>query len=391
MSYRKLNADRLFTGLTWLSDQHVLVLKEDGTVEEIVAVEDAGDDIVKMPGILSPGFVNCHCHLELSHMKGIIPKGSGMLSFINSVMGQRAADSIVIETAMEEAELEMRKNGIVAVGDICNTALSLSQKRKGNLYYHNFIEVSGFVPSTAAQRMVQGVEIFNQFAQQYGLPIDSNSIVPHAPYSVSTELLETIVNFPGNHLLSIHNQESIAEKEFFIHKKGDFLKLYDKLGIDLSFWEAPGASGLQTILPKCYSNQTLILVHNVNLSANDIQFIHQSQRHSAQQIYCCLCPNANLYIGNGLPDIDLLISSELPILLGTDSLASNSQLSIWEEIKTIQTHFPHLSLEQILPWATINGACALDMDSILGSFEKGKQPGVVVIEGGECERVEYRI
>lgn len=383
MSYRKLCADQLFTGLEWLNNEHVLLLQNDGTVEGIVPVDEAGDDIEKIAGIISPGFVNCHCHLELSHMKGLIAQGTGMLSFINSVMSQRTADTAVIEKAMEDAEQEMLSNGIVATGDICNTSASLAQKRKGNMYYHNFIELSGFVPSSSNQRFAQGLEVFTQFAQQYGMPIESNSLVPHAPYSVSSELLQMIVNFPGNHLLSIHNQESQAEIDFFKHRKGDFLKLYDKLGIDISFWNHPGKSILQSILPAFYQNQTLLLVHNVHLSEEDIQFIYQSQRRSAQQIYLCLCPNANLYIGNGLPDLNQIIRSELPIVLGTDSLASNTQLSIWEEMKTLQTHFPQLTIEKMLPWATINGACALDMDSILGSFEKGKQPGVVVIERGE--------
>lgn len=388
MSYRKLSADRLFTGLNWLDDQHVLLVTEGGTIEGIVPIAEAGEGVERLNGIISPGFVNCHCHLELSHMKGMIAQGTGMVPFINTVMNSRQAREEIISEAIEAAEAEMLQNGIVACGDICNTAASLHQKTLGRIYYHNFIELSGFVPGSASERFNQGLELFNLFAQQYSLAIESNSIVPHAPYSVSTELLKKIVGFPGNHLLTMHNQESIAENEFFLYKGGDFLSLYKGLGIDLSFWTAPGKSGLLSVLPHFFRNQSLILVHNVHLSANDIRFIFESKNIRPQQVFICLCPNANLFIGNGLPDIDLMLKTQLPIVLGTDSLASNTQLSIWDEIKTLQRSFPCLSIEQVLPWATINGARALDMDGILGSFEKGKRPGVVVIEGGEARRLE---
>ena len=379
MGYRKLRADRLFTGLEWLDNQMVLVLDELGKVEGIVPLDEAGEDVEKLEGILSPGFINCHCHLELSHMQGLIPRETGMLGFINAVMDQRAADNTVIEQAMEAAEQSMLNKGIVATGDICNTAVSLTQKRKGNMYYHNFIELSGFNPGTVIQRFDQGLSVFNEFAQQYGLPVESNSLVPHAPYSVAKDLFKMIMNFPGNHLITIHNQESPAEEAFFKNKKGDFLQLYQKLGLDISFWEAPAKPGIIDLLPHLYKNQSLILVHNVFTSKKDIEFIQEIQKRNAQQIYFCLCPNANLYIGNGLPNIDIILQSGCPVVLGTDSLASNSQLCIWEEIKTLLEHFPQLTIEKVLPWATINGACALEMESILGSFEKGKQPGVVMV------------
>lgn len=67
-------------------------------------------------------------------------------------------------------------------------------------------------------------------------------------------------------------------------------------------------------------------------------------------------------------------------MLGTDSLASNHQLSILEEMKTLQKHFPVVSTKTLLQWATINGAKALQMDNVLGSFERGKKPGIVIIE-----------
>jgi len=104
-------------------------------------------------------------------------------------------------------------------------------------------------------------------------------------------------------------------------------------------------------------------------------------------IYFCLCPNANLYISGQLPDIKLLLRHGCDIVLGTDSLASNHQLDILEEMKTLQSHFPDLSTAALLQWATSNGARALQLDSMLGAFEPRKQPGVVLIEGMENGRL----
>src|SRR5688572_7338360 len=152
MSYRKFRADHLFTGSQWLDDQHVLVASQEGDIEDIVPLAGAGDDIQVLKGILSPGFINCHCHLELSHLKGLIPEKTGMVDFLLQVIQQRGFDAEKISKAIEEAENSMLQNGIVAVGDICNTANTVDQKKAGRLWYHNFIETMGFVESTAMQR-----------------------------------------------------------------------------------------------------------------------------------------------------------------------------------------------------------------------------------------------
>jgi aminodeoxyfutalosine deaminase len=375
MTFRKFGADQFFDGYQF-RDSAVLITTEDGTVVDIVSKEEAGDNVEQHEGVLSPGFINCHCHLELSHMKGLLAEDTGLIDFVLQVVTQRHFPEEEMLAAIEKAEDEMLANGIVAVGDICNNALTIQQKLKGRIWYHNFIEASGFTPSIAQQRFDRSKTFFAAFGQLYSIPVESNSIVPHAPYSVANELWEMIVNFPGNHLMSMHNQETAAEDELFQSKKGDFLRLYEKMKMDASFFEATGQSSLQTCLPKFLSNQSVILVHNVHTSEKDIQFAIGSRR----TIHWCLCPNANWYISRRLPDPELFIKYDLPIVLGTDSLASNHQLSILEEIKTIRKHFPKIDTGNLLKWATSNGAKALQVDALLGSFGKNKKPGVLVID-----------
>ena len=374
-----------------LPKDNVLVTDAGGVVKEIIALKDAGGDIEFFNGLLCPGFVNTHCHLELSHLKGVIPEKTGLVDFVFKIITERHFEQPEIIGAIEAAENEMLQNGVVAVGDICNTTLSILQKQQQRMLYHNFIEVSGFLPETANERFEKVKAILSAFksidanVQHSTFKLQCSTLSPHAAYSVSPQLFELINSSTANNIVAIHNQETFAEEDFIKNKTGDFLKLYQKMGIDISFFKPTGKSSLQSWYPHFNKNQSIILVHNVTTSAEDIQFAKASTtiKYSSSSLNFCLCPNANLYITDLLPNVNMLMEQNCNIVLGTDSLASNHQLNILEEIKTLHKNFPHIKLETLLQWATINGATALQMEKVLGSFEKDKKPGVVLIEGIE--------
>jgi cytosine/adenosine deaminase-related metal-dependent hydrolase len=372
----KFRATQLFDGRVLTTDSKVLLVREDGTIEGIIAEGDAGDNIHELDGILSPGLINCHCHLELSHMKGAIPKHTGLVGFVSAVMGSRGAATETVLSAIAAAEDQMLKNGIIAVGDICNTAHSLPQKSQGRMWYHNFVEAAGFSPAVAASRFEAAVKIFREFSAQYAVPVESNSIVPHAPYSISATLWDLIIKFPGNQLLTMHNQEARAENELFEKGTGEFIRLYEQLNINTDHLKATGNSSLASTFQHFLANQQLILVHNVFSSENDIRMANSHPGGT----YWCLCPNANEYISDETPPVQLLRDLNSAIVLGTDSLASNSELSILSEIQTIHRQFPLIPTQELLGWATLNGAKALQLDRLLGSFDPGKQPGVVLLD-----------
>ena len=378
--YRKFSADFIFDGYKLL-EQQTLITDEKGVIIEVVAEGEAGDGVQKLKGILCPGFINAHCHLELSHMKGLIHKNKGLVDFILQVVNKRHFANDEILAAIEAAENDMLQNGIVAVGDICNNVLTISQKNKGRLQYHNFVEAAGFLPAFAKDRFDKASLILNEYRTT--LNEQQSTLNPHAPYSVSPQLFTLINDLPNNNLLTIHNQETIAENEFFENGTGDFLRLYKQMGIDISFFKPTGKTSLQTWLPHFTKEQTIILVHNVYTSAEDLSFVKRTTGNEQRTTFFCLCPNANLYISNTLPGVNMLMQHTDNIVLGTDSLASNDQLCILAEIKTLQQNFEELKIETLLQWATSNGARALQMDDRLGSFRKGKQPGVVLIEGIE--------
>ena len=371
--YQKFQASQVFTGTQMLdgADQ-VLITKADGMVEAIVSVSEAGDDVQQLNGILSPGFVNAHCHLELSHMKGMIPAHTGLQEFVKQIVALRQVAPEAIQEAIVAAESEMIANGIVAVGDISNTLDTLNQKAKHHLAYYSFVELYDLDPTRAEDKIIEGLEIQKQFQEN----CVRASLVPHAPYSVTNNLWKLLSAHFGIHTISMHNQETIDENEFFKTKSGSFLGMYERTKVNLDFFEATGKSSLQSILPIFKKVHHGILVHNSFTSADDIQAVHAAMDNA----FWCLCPNANQYIEQTMPPIELLRSEKANIVIGTDSYASNWSLNILDELKTIQHHHPQISLGEMLGWATLNGAKALQMDKHLGSFEKGKKPGVVLIK-----------
>lgn len=376
MTFRKFCADGIFDGRRLHPAGQALITTDNGTIEGIVPLSEAGDGIERLEGLLVPGFINCHCHLELSHLKGQIPEGTGLPGFVQQIMQGRQQDAEHIEAAAEEAARYMIQSGIVAVGDICNTEHTLKLKADSSLHFHSFIEVSGLSTGIAGQRMQRATLLHQQFAAIESAALRRQSITPHAPYSVSTILWQKIVAFNNNKLLSLHNQESADEDALFMTGGGAFPALFKQMGLDVSELRPTGKSSLQSHLSLFQPSQSLLLVHNSYTSAADISWARSQTQ--APSLWWCLCPNANQYITGHLPDIREMMHQGCRLVLGTDSLASNHQLSILAEINAIRQQFPDIALEELLGWATLNGAKALQMDHLLGSFEPGRQPGVLL-------------
>lgn len=386
MQYKKFSSQQLFNGFQILPEHKVLITKPDGTIEAIVDEADAGDEVQLIDGIIAPGFINCHCHLELSHMKGLIPEHTGLVDFIWNIVTQRHFPQEEIFAAITAAEQEMLKHGIVAVGDISNNDSTVAQKSLGNLHYYNFIEVSGWHPAIAKDRFDKGLAYKQAF-----LASVTNQFVnftPHAPYSVSPELWSMIQPDFDNNTVSIHNQETAFEDDFLSRGAGDFTRMYDMMRIENPFFIPSGKSSLATYINRIQAAKNALLVHNTFTNEADVQIARQY--FDANHLFFCLCINANQYIENSVPPVTMLMQNNCNIVVGTDSLASNHRLSILDELKTIHHFFPEIPIETLLQWSTINGAKALQMEDKLGSFEKGKQPGVIAISDWDSKKAAVK-
>lgn len=360
----------------------VVIVDDDGkiiSVENREQFDKTGLEI--HTGIICPGFINAHCHLELSYMHSKIPQHAGMAKFIIDLIDYRngfrlAGESHypeIIYDAIRRSEKEMQENGIVAVGDISNDTYTFEFKVNSSLKYHTFVECFGFYPDNAGKYFIQSLKIFQE-ARNKNL---SASITPHAPYSVPPELFRLIFSFTENHppIFSFHSQESKAENDFFETGSGDFTKVFGHFGLPLSIFQPTGKNSLQSVLPFFPVKKKLMLVHNTRSDSSDFKLAAGLN----PETFFCTCPNANLYIQNSLPDYSHWKNYPDRICIGTDSLASNHQLSVLEEMKTIQRHDASVSTHQLVQWSTLNGAQFFGWDKELGSITPEKKPGLNLI------------
>lgn len=380
-------ADRIHNGYTFETNPKIIAFGQDGTFVGLLHPDDVPkDQIEHYDGILMPGLINAHCHLELSHTKGLIPEHTGLVSFLGQVVSSRSAVENEKVKLIEEGFRMLENSGCIAVGDIANGTDTLSLRQSANMHVHTFVESMGFVPESAVQRFAFSGQVYQQFAkndkneQDYQL---RQSIVPHAPYSVSPQLFAHINQHDVKGLISIHNEECTAENEYFQTKTGAMRKLYEALRINDDWFEAQAKNSLPCYLPYLDKTHTLLLVHNTCMDASDIEALQAAQIETS----ICLCPNANLYIENQLPNVDLLAASGFNICLGTDSLASNHQLNVYEEVLCLQKHFPNIGEETILAWASSGGAKALQMEDRVGCFKPNLHPGLVQLDKGKSKRI----
>ncbi len=378
MTGKFITAQRIHDGLAWLHQDTTIEVADDGTIIALHQDPAHKRQAAFYEGVILPAFVNVHCHLELSHLHGRIARHTGLIPFLQQVTGLRSDyTDVQKKEARHNALNAMHNRGVIAVGDIANTTDTLDLRMLDLMHIHTFVECMGFTETYARQRFAYAEQILGQFAAQRKVEKSlRQSLVPHAPYSVSVPLFRMIADAAGQGLLmSIHNQESEAENSFYRDKSGAVIDLLEGLGIDHDFFKPSGTSSIRAYLSHFNVASPFILVHNTCTTADDAAFAQSW----LDNCYWCLCPNANLYIENALPDVPMLAQGGgTNICIGTDSLASNDRLCILSELVTLKNHFPELTWETLYRWGTSNGATALQMPD-LGRIKPGARPGIIQV------------
>lgn len=361
---RKIAADWIFTGHELLQSM-TLSLDDEG---KIIALEDGiVADSEFMKGLVSVPFVNAHCHLELSHLKGQLPEKTGMAGFVMALqpIRDKFSDEEKLKS-MEAALQEMRAGGIAAIGDICNGTASLPVKKAHpEFQFHNFIELFGLDPSQGENFFFKGLELLREFGR-------NTSITPHAPYSVSKALRDKVLQYAERRAwpLSIHLLESEEERRLFEELEGPLMDFI--LGIGAVFQAHTYDSALDYMLEDLPQNCPTLLVHCTEMNAAELEKTMQDQPNTS----IVLCPLANQYIHGKLPDARMFEAYPERICLGTDSLAGNHCLSIVAEMEALQCEF-EISAALLLRWASYNGAKAIGFDSKYFEIAVGNRPGLI--------------
>lgn len=354
----------------------VLEVDEDGTILALRSHDPTQEEsrLEFYNGVLVPGFVNVHTHLELSGMKGSIPKNTGISGFIDHVVKIRKNISPNDHLIKKQMDL-MYLSGVQFAGDICNTTDTLEAKKNHHLQTHSFIELFGLPSDLADSVWNQGLELRENFIQ-HGL---SASLTPHAPYSVSEKLWKYFNKNPSwCDPLSIHHMESPEEQELFIHHRGALFDRISGLLTNLKDLPGPAPSSTAWIAGRLPGTNSSLLIHNTFADYAEIN--RMMEAHPNTHFYFGMCPNANQYIENALPDTVIQHRKNLRLCFGTDSLASNHHLSIWEEIKTLAAAYPEIQLEEWIQMACFNGAMVFGLEDQIGSFLPGKKPGIILLE-----------
>ena len=360
-----------------------VLLNSDNEVVEVGELTEECEDTEFYSGILCPGFVNAHCHVELSHLVGMFEQATGMSGFINQINAMR--ENVGKEGRIKALEAQMDKmyrEGVSAMADISNCSESFECKSKSPMYTRTFLELFGSEPKDA-QDVLESGKSLAQVAKEYG--IDA-AITPHSCYTMSPQLLAMAAQEGlKSGFLSYHSQESHEEEELIRTGTGALAENYKGRG--LSTPPVTGKPALTYFIDRLLSfskspvEGNVLLVHNVAIDQESIDY---AKEHLANP-YFAICPLSNIFIHRALPPLNLMRENNLKICLGTDSLSSNTILSIVKEIECIHKNFPQIPLVEILKWACSNGAEMLGKQDVLGSFEPGKKPGVVLLENIDWE------
>jgi len=313
-------------------------------------------------------------------MKGTSDRGTGLSNFILQVRSSRDNGAEDLISHCEKADNEMFTGGVVLCADISNTTSSFEIKGRSRIRYINLLEVFGIDPAKAHKRIAEIKKVASA-CSSINLPY---YIVPHALYSTSLPLLRLIKELgSGNKVTSVHFMESSGERDFLLNYSGPIADSYRKSGLMPAFPETV-ASHSEAVMNEITSSGNLILVHNTYADKETIKRVNKRA-----DTYWCLCPGSNLFIENILPPVYMLKEAGCDIVMGTDSLASGDKLSILGELKILQERFSLLSLDELIAWATLNGARALGETANYGTIEPGKKPGLLLL--GDTDLVNLKL
>ena len=180
--------------------------------------------------------------------------------------------------------------------------------------------------------------------------------------------------------------ESEEENLFMQSHSGKMAEKFTAIGISEDHFPGNKQTSTEWLSNQLPETRNILLIHNTFSQITELKklFAH----HPDKNFFLGLCPKSNLFIENKLPDHIIKNRKQLSLCLGTDSLASNNSLSMWDEIKTLAKAFPEIRLKEFVEMACINGAKALNIEHQMGSFQTGKKPGVILIEGLNLQKMD---
>jgi cytosine/adenosine deaminase-related metal-dependent hydrolase len=357
------------------------VAVQDGRIAAVGSAQDAPPTTPRDLGdaVILPGLVNAHTHLELSWLRDRVPPAASFVDWIKQLFltrggrSERPGDTKVTDAARAAAR-EMRESGTVGIGDISNSLASVEAIRATGLRGIVFHELLGFNLRTGES--VAETRGLRTLAARFGADAVRVSLAPHAPYSVSPELFRAIreeVDRSAVPITSVHLAESESEVDFLRDGSGPWPGILKWVGSERDDWRPPGVSPVAYLDDLGMIDPRTLVVHAVHLSDADLQ------RVAARGATVVTCPRSNQWVGVGVPPIARFYAAGLKVAVGTDSLASVSDLNLFSELHTMRWLAPSVPARTLLESATRVGADALGLGDELGTIEVGKRAELIAV------------
>jgi len=329
-------------------------------------------------GVLLPGLVNAHCHLELSHLAERVPGDpGGFLPWVEGVVASRGQHSDAEAAAAVDAAIQgLEAGGTVAVGDVSNTLAHLDRLRASRLHAVVFLELLAWDPARAAETLAWGDGLLRERAARLRPGLELR-LAAHAPHSVSPELLRLLSERGGP--AAIHLAESPDETQFLADGGGPWAGFLVARGLGHVAFAAAQRSPVRYADSLGVLHPGLLAAHAVHVDAADRAVLAERGVHVA------LCPRSNASLAVGRADVPALHAAGVKLCLGSDSLASAASLDVLEDAVLIQRQFPELAPAAILRMATLGGAEALGFGE-LGQLAPGRRAALAYAPASSTPR-----
>ena len=322
-------------------------------------LRDLGD------GVLMPGLVNAHCHLELSHLRDLAQRTSGFVDWVETLVRERGAASAedVRRKVASAVRAVDRDTATVAIGDVSNSLVSvepLAESRMRAVVFHELLGWDGAQADAvlaAAQARLAGLP---PGLAERGVTV---KLAAHAPHSVSPELFRALGAAGG--AAAVHLAESSDECRFLLDGGGDWPAFLRRRGLGHVPYTPPGLSPVRYLDGLGALGAGLLAAHAVHADDADLAIL------AARGVSVVVCPSSNRNLGVGVAPVPALLAAGVRVCLGTDSLASGDELDVAGEMAEISWQYPEVTAAEVVRMATRNGALALGFDD-LGTLEPGR-------------------
>jgi cytosine/adenosine deaminase-related metal-dependent hydrolase len=327
------------------------------------------------PFAVLPALVNAHVHLELSWMRGLVPRAGRFTDWVPAMLRRRAAapGAEEVQRAVDAAIAELRASGTGLVGDISNSLATVAPLRRSALEGVVFHEVLRLAADGADDVLDAALRAQERWGTDGRFPV---SLAPHAPYSVSPRLFQGLRAAQARTPFlpsSVHVAESPEEVELLRSGHGPWRALLEQLGAWDPAWVPPAASPVTYLDRMGVLGDRLLAVHAVQCGDGDLATL------KARGATAVTCPRSNDYVGVGDPPVGRFYASGLAVAVGTDSLASNDDLNLFAELARLRHLAPEVPAASIVESATMAGARALGLEAVAGSIEPGKRASLIAV------------